>query len=63
MDPDAALDELLELVDQVLQLSDLGVCPPDIDVPRVAELVDALDGWLMVGGILPRRWAAARRRG
>ena len=62
IDPDAALDELLDLTDQTIQLTDHGVRPPDEDVARLAELVDALDSWLMTGGFMPRRWAAVARR-
>ena len=61
MDPDAALDELLTLVDQVIRLSDHAVPSLEADVRRIAELVDALDGWLVVGGFVPRRWAAGLR--
>lgn len=61
MDPDAALDELLDLADQVIQSYDHDVQPPGSDVLRMAQLVDELDGWLGTGGFLPRRWASANR--
>ena len=61
MDPEAALEELLTLVDQVIRLSDHAVPPRAADVRRIAELVDALDGWLVVGGFVPRRWAGGQR--
>ena len=61
MDPDAALDELLDLADQVIQLHDHDVQPPGPDVLRMAELVGELDGWLGTGGFLPRRWVSAHR--
>jgi hypothetical protein len=58
MDPDAALDELLGLVDLIAGLADAGV-GERIDhrgILRMTELVEALDGWLAAGGFLPRRW-------
>lgn len=63
MDPDAALDELLALTDALLDLAEFTVWPllEPTEIARVAELVHALDGWLMIGGFLPRRWAASRR--
>lgn len=63
MDPDAALDELLALTDAPLDLAEFTVWPLlDLtEIARVAELVHALDGWLLVGGFLPRRWAAGRK--
>jgi hypothetical protein len=62
MDPDAALEELLELTDEALLLFDQGGRPKPSSLHRMAELVDALDGWLGVGGYLPRRWAGGTRR-
>ena len=60
MDPDAALAELLELTRPHLDPSDQ---PPDpVDVARIAELVQALDGWLFMGGFVPRRWVQLVRR-
>jgi hypothetical protein len=57
MDPDAALEELLGLTGPLLNLGDTepGLMPATAG--RIAELVDALDGWLLAGGYLPRRWA------
>ena len=49
MDPNAALDELLNLATS--DLREFGN-----DVHRLAELVLALDGWLAKGGFLPSRW-------
>lgn len=60
MNPDAALTELLELTSTHL---DPGDAPPDpVDVARIVELVRALDGWLLAGGFVPRRWASRVRR-
>ncbi len=61
MDPDAALEELLALTGPLLNLGDTepGLTPPTVS--RIAELVDALDGWLLAGGYLPRRWAGRSR--
>jgi hypothetical protein len=61
MDPDAALDELLDLTGPILDISDTDPVPEPATVSRIAELVDALDGWLLTGGLLPRRWAGGAR--
>jgi hypothetical protein len=64
MDPDAALDELLGLVDLMAGLTDAGI-GDRIDrreIVRMTGLVEALDSWLTVGGFLPRRWKSAGRR-
>jgi hypothetical protein len=63
MDPDAALEELLRLVDLVNGESDAEI---DLrtdcrDISQIAELLLALDGWLSAGGFLPRRWKRAAR--
>ena len=59
MDPDPTLDELLDLIGPLL---DPGHADPEpAPVSRIAELVDALDGWLLTGGFPPRRWAGRAR--
>lgn len=55
MDPDSTLDELLDLTGPLLDPGDAD--PEPATASRIAELVDALDGWLLTGGYLPRRWA------
>lgn len=63
MDPDAALDELLTIVDRVRTLGGAHL-PPRVlapDVARAVELVDVLDSWLMSGGFLPDRWKPAAK--
>jgi hypothetical protein len=64
MDPDAALEELLSLLEKIQHSPVDG--PRDqidsVDVLRVGELVEALDSWFATGGYLPRRWQPARRR-
>lgn len=64
MDPDAALEELLELADLVTSLLDaeVGKQIDRTDVLRLAELVLAIDAWLTAGGFLPTRWKPATRR-
>ena len=57
MDPDTSLEELLDLIGPLLDLGDTEPAPASATVSRIAELVDALDGWLLTGGYLPRRWA------
>jgi hypothetical protein len=61
MDPDAALDELLGLIGPLLDTSDSDPAPRPVTVSRIAELIDALDGWLLTGGYPPRRWAGRAR--
>lgn len=65
MDPNATLDELLALTRSLLNTPDAdGVAESRLDPAdaiRAAELVEALDGWLMMGGYLPRRWQPADR--
>jgi hypothetical protein len=56
MDPDACLKELLEL--------SRGIGGPgwayddQRSAERMAELIEALDGWITKGGFLPQRWAS-----
>jgi len=52
MDPDSCLGELLALVVGV----DEDRPPGPAAAARMAELVQALDGWLARGGFLPARW-------
>lgn len=64
MDPNAALDELLTLLDRTSTLSEMHL-PPRVlthDMRRIIELVEALDSWLTYGGFLPDRWKPACRR-
>lgn len=66
MDPNATLDELLELKDEIHKDQDAAAEEADSGEPpyhqvtdreiRMAELVEALDGWLSTGGFLPRKW-------
>jgi hypothetical protein len=59
MDPDANLKEQLEIVARVNGNRDQGE-PPDLDdVQRLAELVEALNEWLLKGGFLPTPWHEA----
>jgi len=64
MDPDAALDGLLGLVDLLAgdADADTGQRISRHEIPRMTELVEALDSWLTAGGFLPRRWRSASRR-
>lgn len=56
MDPNANLEELRGLYRTIL---DNGQDTFD-DATRLAELVEALDGWLSKGGFLPSEWAKGR---
>jgi hypothetical protein len=51
MDPNATLQELRELYNEVVQ--DEGT---DVDAAYVLDLFDALDNWIIAGGFLPNEW-------
>lgn len=55
MDPNANLDEQLQLADRILAFDELGDIDPD-DSVRLAELVKSLDEWITNGGFLPSAW-------
>jgi hypothetical protein len=61
MDPNANLAEQLRLASDLLSAGE-----PDMDdALRLAELVEALHGWIAGGGFLPAQWqsrAADRAR-
>lgn len=62
MDPEANLKELLELSEEVLNgdLDDFDqseVYAVAEKATRMAELVQALDGWIKKGGFLPKSWS------
>lgn len=55
MDPNANIKEQLELSNEILNVEH----PSEVDANaayRLAELVQALDGWLTGQGFLPKRW-------
>lgn len=54
MDPNANLEELRRLAYAAVELSE------DADAVRLAELVLALDSWLLKGGAFPKAWTAPR---
>jgi len=56
MDPDANLEEQLELAAEAIESIENGAEVHVDDVERLAELVLALDGWITNGGFLPKRW-------
>jgi hypothetical protein len=57
VDPDANLKEQLELAARINELRDRHEGPPDLDdVNRLAELVEALNKWILNGGFLPKAW-------
>jgi hypothetical protein len=64
MDPDAALEDLLNPADFVTSLAahEVGEWTGERDILRIAELPLALDGWLTAGGFMPTRWQSASRR-
>ncbi len=60
MDPNENLKEQLELVKEIL--AEGGCDEPDMQEMehksiRLAELIEALDGWIRKGGFLPKAWA------
>lgn len=54
MDPNCNLDEMLQLAKTI---SSDGWVPDPQQAERLAELVVALDGWIMKGGFRPTRWS------
>jgi hypothetical protein len=66
MDPNANLEEQLALAASIIAAfddPDGNIDIPDEDVERLAELVQALDGWIRKGGFLPRDWHESREGG
>lgn len=58
MDPNANLEELRRLAESMLEAyedEDSNGIDQD-DAARLAELVQALDGWITGGGFLPSAW-------
>lgn len=59
MDPNANLEEQRRITHSLL--GDSVVTDLD-DANRLAELAEALDGWILTGGFLPEEWAKAANR-
>ena len=57
MDPDANLEEMLEIARTMVE----DESPEAGDANRIAELLLALDGWAKAGGFLPARWTRGRK--
>lgn len=71
MDPDEALREIRSIIaehEEAQDSEELGddddnednTAHESIDVPRLIDLIDGLDSWMMKGGFLPKSWADAR---
>jgi hypothetical protein len=58
MDPNAALQEIGSLADEILSTTDHEVHAQF--ATQLAERVQDLDGWLSKGGFLPEAWAVGR---
>lgn len=56
MDPNANLEEQLDLAKKIIVASDRGSFLGVYSAERLAELVIALDEWIKNGGFIPRRW-------
>jgi hypothetical protein len=52
MDPNACLKEIRILTEAIVNGGDSDM----INCERLAELVEALDGWISKGGFLPADW-------
>jgi hypothetical protein len=65
MDPNQNLKQQRELAAQIIRLRDKDAPHDQIaDVAdELAELVQALDGWLSRGGFLPSEWVKSARAG
>lgn len=64
MDPDANLAEQREILARLAGRATVDAVGDGIgfdDLDRLAELVEALDGWLARGGFAPRAWGMAGR--
>jgi hypothetical protein len=63
MDPDEALREMRKLSETLIRCGDdhIHLEAYAEDVVRLAELVQAIDGWLSKGGFLPRGWESKHR--
>lgn len=60
MDPNSNLAEQLRIARDILHAFDRELPWDDAEVTRLAELVEALDGWLSKGGFLPEAWSTNR---
>jgi hypothetical protein len=62
MDPTANLREQLDIARVIVASEESGetVIDPS-EIPRLAELVVALDAWIRSGGFLPAEWSNSRR--
>jgi hypothetical protein len=56
MDPSANIEEQLRIASRLVRQSDEDKPFRQVDVARLAELVIALDEWIVNGGFVPRRW-------
>ena len=56
MDPDANLKEQREIVKDLIDGNDYDTDEWLAMANRLADLVEALDGWLSNGGFLPLAW-------
>jgi hypothetical protein len=58
MDPNACLEEMLELATKIQEQEDnaLEDAEHSTDAARLAELVISLDHWIQNGGFLPDDW-------
>lgn len=61
MDPNANLKEMLELAASIQEAyeDEEGNGVDQDDANRLAELVLALNGWIMKGGFFPKDWREA----
>ena len=56
MDPTANFSEQLAIAARILRAQDDNSYPDENDSFRLAELVEALNGWIRKGGFLPEQW-------
>lgn len=66
MDPNATLADMLRIALAILAARDAGESDETDTIildnaERLAEHVQALDGWLKIGGFLPAEWEKARK--
>lgn len=59
MDPNETLTKLRDLIGEIFETNEADDDCTDMAV-EMAELFDALDGWIIKGGFLPDAWSKVK---
>lgn len=62
MDPSENLSQQIYLATEIKVRANRGAPIDEHDVMRLADLVIALDEWILKGGFLPKVWVMVRRK-